>query len=212
VAAATAPSNILRTAALLSLASLSLGCSSSPSKSPSTTTGGQDGAGGNGGTGSDASSGGAAAGSCAGSPVTWLDDGAMHCASLATGTIGLTTYHGADGGNVTQATLEMVILQSNSSYIFSLVMGGPAPLGGAYSCTVGDTNLVEISYDEVGAGGFSTTAASCAVMVTLTPEDGGADGGSIATGTFSATLNVTDGGTKVLSEGTFSLPVTTTVE
>jgi hypothetical protein len=206
-----APSNMLRTAAILSLASLSLGCSSSPSKSPSPTTGAQD-AGGNSGAGSTSSSGGATAGSCAGSPVTWLDDGATHCASTASGSIGLNTFHGVDGGDMTQANLEMVILQSNSSYIFGLIVGGPAPLGGAYSCTVGDPNLVEISYDEVGTGGFTTTAASCAVMVTLTPEDGGADGGSIATGTFSATLNVTDGGTRVLSEGTFSLPVTTTIE
>jgi hypothetical protein len=38
---------------------------------------------------------------------------------------------------------------------------------------------------------------------------GGVDGGSVATGTFSAMLNVTGGGTKALSQGTFSLPVTT---
>ena len=89
-------------------------------------------------------------------------------------------------------------------------MGGPAPLGGDnYGCSVGSPNLVEISYDEVGAGGFSTTPASCTVTVTLTPDDGGVDGGSVATGTFSATLNVTDGGTKVLSQGTFTVPVTT---
>jgi hypothetical protein len=89
-------------------------------------------------------------------------------------------------------------------------VAGPAPLGGDdYSCSVGSPNFVEISYDEVGDGGFSTTAASCTVTVTLTPDDGGVDGGSVATGTFSAMLNVTDGGTKVLSQGTFSLPVTT---
>lgn len=201
-------SSALRAAALLSLAAGSLACSSSSSGSPSTASGAQDGAAsGNG--GSDANAGGATAGSCAGSPVTWLDDGVMHCASLASGTLGYTTYHGVDGGNVTQANLEIVILQSNTSYIFSLIVGGPAPLGGDYSCSVGSPNIVEISYDEVGGGGFSTTPASCTVTVTLTPDDGGVDGGSVATGTFSAMLNVTDGGTKVLSQGTFSLPVTT---
>jgi hypothetical protein len=49
-------------------------------------------------------------------------------------------------------------------------------------------------------------------MATLTADDAGIDGGAVATGTFSATLNVTDGGTKVLSQGTFSLPVTTMTE
>jgi hypothetical protein len=205
------PSNIsstLRAAALLSLAALSLACSSSsPSGSPSTAPGAQDAAAlGNGGP--DANAGGVTAGACADSPVTWLDDGVMHCASLATGTLGYNTIHGVDGGDVTEVNLEMVILQSNTSYIFGLSVGGPAPLGGDYSCSVslGSPNLVEISYDEVGS--FSTTAASCTVTVTLTPDDGGVDGGNVATGTFSAMLNVTDGGTKVLSQGTFSLPVT----
>ncbi len=208
----TGPSNTssaLRAAALLSLAALSLACSSSSSGSPSTASGAQDGAAsGNG--GSDTNAGGATARSCAGSPVTWLDDGVMHCASLASGTLGYSTYHGVDGGNVTQANLEIVILQSNTSYIFGLIVGGPAPLGGDdYSCSLGSPNIVEISYDEVGDGGFSTTPASCTVAVTLAPDDGGVDGGSVATGTFSAMLNVTDGGTKMLSQGTFSVPVTT---
>jgi hypothetical protein len=171
VASLTGPSNTLRAAALLSLAALSLACSSSSSGSPSTASGAQDGAA-SGDGGPDANAGGATAGACAGSPVTWLDDGVMHCASQASGTLAYTTYHGVDGGNVTQANLEIVILQS------------------------------------VGNGGFSTTPASCTVAVTLTPDDGGVDGGSVATGTFSAMLNVTDGGTKVLSQGTFSLPVT----
>jgi hypothetical protein len=131
----------------------------------------------------------------------------MHCASLASGTLGYNTFHGVDGGTMTQADLEIVILQSSSSYIFSLIVGGPAPLGGDYSCAVGSPNLVEISYDEVGV--FSTTSAGCAVTVMLTADDGGVDGASVATGTFSATLNVTDGGTKVLSQGVFSVPVTT---
>lgn len=212
VTSLTKPSNTssaLGAAALLSLAALSLACSSSSSASPSTASSAQDGAVSRN-SGSDANAGSTTAGSCAGSPVTWLDDGVMHCASLATGSVGYTTYQGVDGGNVTQATLEIVILQSNASYIFSLVVAGPAPLGGDdYSCSLGSTNIVEISYDEVGDGGFSTTPASCTVTVTLTPEDGGVDGGSVATGTFSATLNVTDGGTRVLSQGTFSLPVTT---
>ena len=204
-------SSALRAAALLSLAALSLACSSSSSGPPSTASGAQDGAAaGNG--GSDANAGGATAGSCAASPVTWLDDGVMRCASLATGTLGYDTFHGVDGGNVTQANLEIVILQSNTSYIFGLILGGPAPLGGDYSCSVGSPNTVELSYDEVGVGGFSTSPASCTVTVTLTPDDGGVDGGSVATGTFSAMLNVTDGGTKVLSQGTFSLPVTTMTE
>lgn len=195
-----------RAVALLSLAALSLACSSSSSGSPSTPSGAQD-AGASADGGPDANTGGVTAGACAGSPVTWRDDGVMHCASQASGTLGYNTFHGADGGYMTQADLEIVVLQSNTSYIFGLIIGGPAPLGGDdYSCSIGSPNIVELSYDEVG--GFSTTPASCTVSVTLTPDDGGVDGGSVATGTFSATLNVTDGGTKVLSDGTFSIPVT----
>jgi hypothetical protein len=201
-------SSALRAAALLSLAALSLACSSRSSGSPSTASGAQDGAA-SGNSSSDANAGGATAGSCAGSPVSWLDDGVMHCASLASGTLAYNTYRGIDGGDVTQANLEIVILQSNTSYIFGLIVGGPAPLGGDdYTCSIGSPNNAEISYDEVGSGGFSTTPASCIVTVMLTPDDGGVDGGSVATGTFSAMLKVTDGGTKVLSQGTFSLPVT----
>jgi hypothetical protein len=199
--------NSLRAAALLSLAALSLACSSSSSGSPPIASGAQDAAA-SGDGGPEANTGGATAGACVGSPVTWRDDGVMHCASQASGTLGYTTFHGADGGNMTQADLEIAVLQSNTSYIFGLIVGGPAPLGGDYTCSTGSgsPDLVELSYDEVG--GFSTTPASCTVTVTLTPDDGGVDGGSVVTGTFSATLNVTDGGTKVLSDGTFSIPVT----
>ena len=201
-------SSALRAGALLSLAALSSACSSNAAGSSSAAPGVLDG-GASGTGGLDANTADVIASSCAGKPVAWLDDGVVHCASSATGTLGQATYRGVDGGNVTQEDLEIVILQSNPSSIFSLIVGGPAPLGGDdYSCSLESSSLVQISYHELGDGGFSTTPASCTVSVTLRPDDGGVDGGSVATGTFSAVLNVSGGGTKALSQGAFTVFVT----
>jgi hypothetical protein len=200
-------------AALLSLAALSLACSSSPSGSPPTASGAPDGAAASGNGGSDANAGGVTAGSCAGSPVTWLDDGVMHCASLASGTLGYTTYRGVDGGEMTEADLEIVILQSNTSYIFSLIVGGPAPLGGDdYSCKC---RISEPRGDQLRRGRDRRLLDHARELHRGSDTDAGRRRRrrrKRRDGTFSAVLNVTDGGAKVLSQGTFSLPVTTTNE
>jgi hypothetical protein len=142
-------------------------------------------------------------GSCATSPVVWKDDGTTRCASTAEAILSTNTpTNPFDGGPSPETSLEVVTIQTAAAFTFSLIVTSAGALGGTYDCTASPAGLVEISYDDVGV--FSTTVVSCSVTVTLTP----ADGGTIAVGTFSAVLSVTDGGTKTLSDGTFDIRVT----
>jgi hypothetical protein len=144
----------------------------------------------------------AEAGSCAGSPAVWKDDGDTRCATGGEAILSTNHILGPDGGAVTETTLEVVLLEAGSSNTFSLSVTSSEGIDGTYGCAPLPTSVVEIVYDEVGV--YSTTVASCSVMVTLTPVDGG----MVATGTFSALLTVSDGGMKTLSDGTFTFPVT----
>ena len=75
-------------------------------------------------------------------------------------------------------------------------------LDGTYTCVPSPSSVGQLTYDEPGV--FSTTVASCNITVTLTPMG---DAGMTVSGTFSAVLNVTGGGTKTLSDGTFTMSV-----
>ncbi|HSY23575.1 MAG TPA: hypothetical protein VK841_15720 [Polyangiaceae bacterium] len=143
------------------------------------------------------------AGSCGDSPAVWKEDGVLRCGTSGEAILSTnTTLNPLDGGTVVTTSLEVVILQPTTSYIFSFIVTTSDAFGGTYTCAIGTTSNVELEYDEVGV--FSSTTSSCSVSVTLTP----ADGGMIATGTFSAELAVTDGGVKTLSDGTFTFGVT----
>jgi hypothetical protein len=139
--------------------------------------------------------------SCGASAVAWKEDGVQHCSQTAEAIEGTTTAEDVlDGGRETITTLEVAIVQPNTAYIFSFSVSSVVSLDGAYDCSA--TSGAELVYDEVG--GFTTTPASCNIVVSETPLG---DGGMTVSGTFSATLAVTDGGTKMLTDGTFSLPV-----
>jgi hypothetical protein len=153
-------------------------------------------------TGAPAGSSGQAT-SCAASAVSWKEDGAEHCSQTAEAIEGTTTAEDVlDGGRETYTTLEVVVDQLNTAYIFTFSVTSSSSLDGTYGCTASPIQNAELVYDEVG--GFSATVASCNIVVNLTAV---ADGGMVASGTFSAVLNVTDGGTKMLTDGMFSLPV-----
>ena len=184
------------------LAALPLvGCSSTsspaPGNLPDTGVGSSSGA-----TGGSS---GAGAASCTGSPVVWEDDGTTHCASSGEAIFGSDTIlNPLDGGPETMLTLELVATQDNTSYGFTFIVDTSAPtINGTYSCTPVGASVAELTYNEIGV--FSTSVVSFSITVTVTPTDGGH---AVATGTFSAQLAVTDGGTKTLSNGTFDLPVT----
>jgi hypothetical protein len=109
-----------------------------------------------------------------------------------------------DGGPLVYSTLEIITLQtSDPTFDFSLSVTASPSIGGTYSCTPTPTSNVEIVYDDIGV--FTTTMASCTVSITLSASG---DGGLEASGTFSAVLTVSDGGTKMLTNGTFHFPVT----
>jgi hypothetical protein len=180
----------------LGAALLLIGCQSSSTTGPAAASvGGHEG-------GTSGSSG-AGTGSCAGSPVVWKDDGTTHCASTAEAILATTTARNPfDGGPTVETSLEVVTTQLSTSYTFGFIITTSAALGGTYDCTASPASVVEITYDDVGV--YSTTVVSCTLTVSLTPTDGG----TLAVGTFSAVLSVSDGGTKTLSDGTFNIPVT----
>jgi hypothetical protein len=182
-------------AGLWGAALLLIGCSSS-STGTGTSVGTQEG----GTTGSS----GTGTTSCAGSAVVWKDDGVTHCASTSEAILGTnTTLNPLDGGPLVETSLELVTTQGATAYTFGFIVTTSGALDGSYDCAPSPTSAVEITDDEIGV--YSTTVVSCSLTVTLTPTDAGA---TIATGTFSALLKVSDGGTKMLTDGTFNLPVT----
>jgi hypothetical protein len=177
-----------------------VGCGSSGPSGSKSASGAS--ASGTGSTGAPEGSSGQAT-SCAASAVSWKEDGAAHCSQTAEAIEGTTTAEDVlDGGRETYTTLEVVVDQLNTAYIFTFSVTSSSALDGTYDCTASPIQNVELVYDEVG--GFSATVASCNIVVSLTAVG---DGGMVASGTFSAVLNVTDGGTKMLTDGMFSLPV-----
>jgi hypothetical protein len=147
-------------------------------------------------------------GSCGDSPAVWQEDGTTLCATSGEAILSTnTTLNPFDGGPVVETSLEVLLLKPTTSYDVSFIVTSSEGLGGSYACTPSPTSVAEFNYDEVGV--FSTTTTSCSISVMLAPLDGGApDGGLMATGTFSAVLAVTDGGTKKISAGTFTYPWT----
>jgi hypothetical protein len=188
----------------LGAALLLIGCGSSSSAGTATPSGTQEGGTiGSSGAGTTGSSG-SGTSSCAGSAVVWKDDGVTHCASTSEAILGTnTTLNPLDGGPLVETSLELVTTQGATPYTFGFIVTSSGALGGSYDCTASPTSVVQITYDEIGV--YSTTVVSCSLTVTLTPTDAGA---TVAAGTFSALLKLSDGGTKMLTDGTFNLPVT----
>jgi hypothetical protein len=153
--------------------------------------------------GLDATAGSTTGASCTASPVAWKEDGTPHCASSGEAILGSNTIRSPfDGGPVVETSLEVVATQNATPYTFSFIVTSDSSIDGTYSCAPGPSSA-ELTYDDIGV--FSTTVVSCSVTVTVAPTDAGT---FVTTGTFSAQLAVTDGGTKTLSDGTFDLPVT----
>jgi hypothetical protein len=137
-----------------------------------------------------------------GSLAVWKEDGATRCATSGEAILGSSTAENfLDGGRLLYTSLEVVLIQNNSTESFGFIVTSDGSLDGTYNC-MPSSSSGQLTYDEPGV--FSTTVASCDITVTLTPTG---DGGMSASGTFSAVLNVTGGGTKTLSDGTFSMSV-----
>jgi hypothetical protein len=135
----------------------------------------------------------AGAGSCTGSPASWLDDGTLECASNLEAI--RNTSNGTD-------SLELVATQLNITTGLSIVIATNTTLGGTYDCAVGGPAIIEITYRDPAVN--STTVASCSVTLDLTTPDASV---VYASGTFSAVLTTPDGGTKNLTDGKFGAAV-----
>jgi hypothetical protein len=175
-------------------------CGSSGSTGPTPSSSGA----GNGATSGSGSGSGSSTESCGtGSLAAWKEDGTTRCATSGEAIVSSSSAENfLDGGRLLYTSLEVVLLQSNSAESFGFIVTSDSSLDGTYTCVPSPNSVGQLTYDEPGV--FSTTVASCDITVTLTPVG---DGGMTVSGTFAAVLNVTGGGTKTLSDGTFSMSV-----
>jgi hypothetical protein len=153
-------------------------------------------------TGATDDAGGSGAASCAGSAITWKDDGTPECASswVASG------LHGNTPGNPDDS-VEIVGTQGLDISISIAVAAAP-PIGGTYGCAPSPNGTAEFTYRDSPTSVLSVE--SCSVTLNLASAgDGGVDGGPVdAIGTFSAVLAVADAGTtKNLTGGVFDVVV-----
>ncbi|HLK88766.1 MAG TPA: hypothetical protein VKZ18_02670, partial [Polyangia bacterium] len=170
-----------------------VGCSSSPNTAGTTGTGGSGGGACTTRSGADASS---------GESLSWKDNGTPACAANAsvvrrtTALVDTTQIYGATSANL---SVDIVL----SSYA--------GPLGGTYTCRSGDGGTApNVTFDYVGShGGGTATMSQCSVTIAFTQDTAGVQH---ATGTFSGTVasDAIDGGTYVITDGAFDLPVTLT--
>jgi hypothetical protein len=130
-----------------------------------------------------------------GASMGWQDDGKMECAQIVS-----ATYEAG-----TASTSFSIVGSSSSglgvSFGVASTAGGVA-IGGSYSC--GLSGNVDGTFDYEQGSTPPTFADTCSM--TINSADGA--GGTPATGTFSATLNLSGGGTKIISNGVFTTPVT----
>jgi hypothetical protein len=129
-----------------------------------------------------------------GASMAWQDDGKTECAQIVS-----ATYEAG-----TASTIFTIVGSTSSglglSFGVSSTTGGVA-IGGSYICGVSGNVNGTFEYQQGSTATFATTCS-----FTINSADGA--GGTPATGTFSATLNPSSGGTKSISNGTFTTPVT----
>jgi hypothetical protein len=129
-----------------------------------------------------------------GASMGWQDDGKTECAQIVS-----ATYEAG-----TASTVFSVVGSTSSglgvSFGLASTAGGVA-IGGSYSCGASGNVNVTFVYQQ-----GSTPAFADICSLTINSADGA--GGTPATGTFSATLNLSGGGTKSISNGVLTSPVT----
>jgi hypothetical protein len=128
-----------------------------------------------------------------GATMSWQDDGTPECADLVS-----ATYDAAS------ATTIFSIIGSKASGLgvgfgVSTTTGG-LTIGGTYPCGASGSFNGTFSYQQ---GSTDTFASTCSI--TVNSPDGA--GGAPTTGIFSATLTLSGGATKTISNGVFSAPV-----
>ncbi len=141
---------------------------------------------GSGGAATDAAVTGADAGLGTGT-LTWKDNGAMHTAQFASATI------------IRSANLDLLEIGAadpSSGLALGVTVQPPPLTPGSYAC--GGTAFPIVSFSYNGTTGQNQVCAIALTSVGLTS-------GAHVIGTFSATLAVTGGGTKAITEGRFDI-------
>lgn len=127
--------------------------------------------------------------------ISWQDDGVAHRTLFASASL------------VTSSGLQILQIAGGEASGVGIAFGvsaKPAVGLGAFQCGLGDAGGYPITSFSYTATGVDPLYQSCMVSVTTL----GAASGARASGTFSAVLNKTGGGTKAITAGVFDAALT----
>lgn len=127
--------------------------------------------------------------------ISWQDDGVARHASFASASL------------VTSSGLQILQIAGGEGSGIGIAFGvsaKPAVGLGAFQCGLGDAGGYPITSFSYTATGVDALYQSCMVDITAL----GAASGTRASGTFSAVLNKTGGGTKAITAGVFDIALT----
>jgi hypothetical protein len=129
--------------------------------------------------------------------ISWLDNGTLECGALVLAQRNPATLADTieiDAPSTTDRGVDIVLSSYNG------------PLGGTYSCQTGNgLTAPNVMFEVTGleTGGFAAMSA-CTITIAFTTDSAGTEH---AHGTFSGTVTG-DGGTDVITDGTFDITVT----
>jgi len=123
--------------------------------------------------------------------MSWLDDGTSECGDA------VATFSDNMLGTTFSLTGTAATIRVDINISTPL---GPRPIGGTYGCAPVGSMIATFSYTQGQANVF---AQICEFTVNMQGT-----AGVRATGTFSATLALTGGATKAITNGAFDAPVT----
>jgi hypothetical protein len=133
-------------------------------------------------------------GSSGSGTLSWQDDGAAHATTFGTASL------------VTSSGLQILQVAGGEASGIGIAFGvsaKPAVGLGTFQCGLGTAAGYPITSFSYTAPGVDALYQSCTVSVTAL----GAADGERATGSFSAVLTKTAGGTKAITGGVFDLPL-----
>ena len=122
--------------------------------------------------------------------LTWKEGGTMHTAQFATATM---------NRSASLDLFELTGAEQTLGLAFGIGFMPPPLVAGPYAC--GGTGYPIVSFTYTGTDGQMLT---CAIQLSAV----GTVAGAHAVGTFTATLGVTGGGSKVITDGRFDVPMT----
>jgi hypothetical protein len=149
---------------------------------------------GSGGSGTLRDGSGGGGGSSGTGTLSWQDDGAAHATMFGTASL------------VTSSGLQILQIAGGEASGIGIAFGVSAKLAvglGTFQCGPGANAGYPITSFSYTATGVDPLYQSCTVSVTAL----GAADGEHASGTFSAVLTKTAGGTKAITAGVFDLPL-----